>query len=52
MADAVLAVSRRPYRGLTDGAIAIGANIPKMIAADRLRGLDSVAASLAHRKHV
>jgi hypothetical protein len=52
MADTVFAVSRRPHRGLTDGAIAVGANFPKMIAADRLRGFESVAVSRAHLKHV
>ena len=43
MADAVLAVSWRPYRGLADGAVAIGANSLTMSMADRLRGFKRTA---------
>ena len=53
MADTVLAVSWRPYRGLADGAVAIGANSLTMTAAERLRGFEcAVAQSCASNARV
>lgn len=47
MVDAVLAVSWWPCRVSTNGAVAIGANSPTMIAADRLRGFGCAARTVA-----